>query len=83
MKYEVKSFLLKIMMVLFGLLGMTQLGAFAGGECSFLQMLMIAPVCAVLCYEACKADAHITREKSRRVVALRVAQREPTSRFVA
>lgn len=82
MKYELKSFLLNMVVVLFGLLGLAQFCAFVGGESSFSQMLLVAPACIALSYEACRAERHITRAHHRRAVALRVIQND-RSRFVA
>ncbi|MEG0911549.1 MAG: hypothetical protein RSB47_03010 [Ruthenibacterium sp.] len=83
MKYEVKSFLLNTIVVLFGVLGLAQFCAFISGESSFLQMLAIVPACAALGYEAYCAEVRLTRARHRQAVALRVVKNESVSRYIA
>ena len=83
MKSQIKVFILRMMVVLFGMFGVAQFASFAIGECGFFQMIATAPLCFALAYEAYFGAERILRARRKRAICLRIAHNPQNASRVA
>ncbi len=83
MKPEVKVFILRMIVILFGLLGVAQFAAFATGDCEFFRMVVTVPVCFALSYEAYFGAERVLRARRMRAISLRILHNANTTSRVA
>lgn len=65
MTYQIKSFVLKMIVVLGVLLGAVQLMAFVAAGSTLLQTLLVAVPCLGLAVQANEAEQRLTRQRRR------------------